>query len=138
LTVGIQALRLLALAAFVTTLHILTSLKTSRIEGIVIILPYCRRQQHELWFVLGNLTRPVAESIMTDPHPVPFPVFLSPKAAAKIINISPKSLYNWIRQGNGPPSYKIGPLLIRIRKDELLRWLEQQRTNKDVLHLDSD
>jgi excisionase family DNA binding protein len=64
---------------------------------------------------------------MTDPLLSTFPIFLSPKSAAKIINVTPQTLYGWIRYGNGPPIYKMGTRAIKIRKDELLVWIEKQR-----------
>lgn len=55
------------------------------------------------------------------------PIFLTPKAAAKILNVVPQTVYGWIRAGNGPPIYKMGTRAIRIRRDELLTWIEKQR-----------
>ena len=62
----------------------------------------------------------------------PFPIFLRIKEAAGIIGVTSTSLSHWLRDGIGPPFYRLNSKSIRIRKDELEEWLEKRKRNPHV------
>jgi Helix-turn-helix domain len=49
-------------------------------------------------------------------------VLLTPIAAAVLLGISPNTLANWRSTGQGPPFVKVGPKIVRYRRDVLLEW----------------
>lgn len=53
--------------------------------------------------------------------------FLTLTELARLLNMKPKTLYGKVADGF-LPYYRIGRL-IRFRKDEIYRWLDQQRVN---------
>ena len=62
----------------------------------------------------------------------PFPIFLNLKQAAGVIGVTSNGLRRWIKEGKGPPLYKFGLHIHRIRKDELLSWFETKKRNPHV------
>ena len=66
--------------------------------------------------------------------PDPFPIFLNLKQAAGIIGVTSNGLRQWIMKGKGPPIYRFGLHLHRIRKDELLEWFETKKRMPNAQH----
>ena len=64
----------------------------------------------------------------------PFPIFINIKQAAGVIGISTNVFRQWIKRGNCPPVYKLAKHLHRIRKDELLSWLESKKRTPNAQH----
>jgi excisionase family DNA binding protein len=48
------------------------------------------------------------------------------KETAKILKVTPGTLYVWNSRGEGPPSYKIGGSR-RYRRDEVAQWIAARR-----------
>ena len=61
---------------------------------------------------------------------------LSVRDAARILNVSGKTIYRWIQQGR-LPAYKINEQ-IRFNKTELLEWAMARKINVPVGIFDGD
>lgn len=65
---------------------------------------------------------------MKAPAENPFPIFITSKEAASLINCSTKYLQNLVGDRRGPPCYKLGKRL-RFKKSDLLQWMDTRRVN---------
>lgn len=45
------------------------------------------------------------------------------------LNISRATLYTWRRKGIAPPSITLGRQMVRFRKDDVDKWLEERRAS---------
>lgn len=55
--------------------------------------------------------------------------FLDVKDCARILKLSTRSFYDFLRTGTGPPYIKLGPRY-RIRHKDLMRWALKHKDNK--------
>jgi len=54
-------------------------------------------------------------------------IYLSPKEAAELLGLSENTISRYLNYADNPlPSYKISDKTIRIRKDELIKWVEEK------------
>jgi len=56
------------------------------------------------------------------------PKLLTTEQVAAMVLHAPKTLRNWRLQGTGPPSFKIGKLVV-YEETDVIRWLAEQRRN---------
>jgi PTS system nitrogen regulatory IIA component len=52
-------------------------------------------------------------------------LFLTPQEVSELLRVSVHTIRRWIKEGD-MPAYKVGRVW-RIRKDDLNRWLDDQR-----------
>ncbi|MFE4054996.1 helix-turn-helix transcriptional regulator [Streptomyces sp. NPDC059096] len=53
--------------------------------------------------------------------------FLTVKAAAEYLGLSPQTLYVWRHRRHGPPSFRMGPRgRVMYRKEALDSWVREQ------------
>ena len=52
--------------------------------------------------------------------------FLKPIEAAKILNVSISTLNRWAAEKHGPQRFNIGRRVVRYRRVDVLRFIEQQ------------
>lgn len=52
---------------------------------------------------------------------------LTTREAAKLINLSPRSLEGYRLRGGGPPFYRVGPRCVRYDVGDLLAWAKHER-----------
>lgn len=52
--------------------------------------------------------------------------YLTPKEAAEIYGLSVATLSAWRANKQGPPFLRIGPRLVRYRRSDFDRWVEEQ------------
>src|SRR5262245_53521339 len=55
--------------------------------------------------------------------PPPEPEYLTPPEVAKLLRVSVKSIYRWLREDPGMPALRLGGT-VRFPRSPLLRWLE--------------
>ena len=53
--------------------------------------------------------------------------FIQIKEAAARLGISSQFLYELIQQGKGPPAYRFGRRVLRIRPEEFNQWIETSK-----------
>ena len=53
--------------------------------------------------------------------------FLTPQEVSDLLQVSVQTVRRWIKDEE-LPAYKVGPRMWRIRKVDLDKWLEQQRS----------
>ncbi|MHA1540059.1 MAG: helix-turn-helix transcriptional regulator [Alphaproteobacteria bacterium] len=51
---------------------------------------------------------------------------ISKKGCASLLNISPRTLEEWIRAGSAPPHYRIG-MRLKFKKSEVKDWIEKRK-----------
>lgn len=52
---------------------------------------------------------------------------ISTTMAAALLNISPKTLREWRRRGEGPPFYKLTAQMVVYTRTEVLEWRDARR-----------
>ena len=56
---------------------------------------------------------------------------LSTPKAADLIGVSPKTLYNWRKEGIGPDFFQPAPGCdVKYDREEVLRWMDSRTRNK--------
>lgn len=53
--------------------------------------------------------------------------FLRVKETASILRIARQTLYEWWREGRGPPVLRPSPKVVRIPTDQFFDWLEARK-----------
>lgn len=72
---------------------------------------------------------------MPKPLPEPRRLFIRVKQAADILDISERTLHEWIRMGKGPPVQRFGKgrsRMIRIMYPNFLKWMENPGKHKGM------
>lgn len=54
---------------------------------------------------------------------------ISRKECAALLNVSYRTLEEWIRDGSAPPHYRIG-MRLKFKKKEVNDWIEQRKINQ--------
>lgn len=67
---------------------------------------------------MGNLTEKQGEHLRAD--------FLSERATARWLSLTPQTLKRWRSRRQGPPYYKIGKRAVRYHAADVLAWIESQ------------
>lgn len=82
--------------------------------------------------LLGRV-RPAAHTPgMEDQSSAPTPIFILTEEAAKILQVSPRTLEGW-RSGGvyGPPYIKLRGGLVRYETSAVLDWIREQSTDRN-------
>lgn len=45
---------------------------------------------------------------------------------AELLNVHPVTIYNWIKQGKAPTSYKIGGVIL-FKNEDVNQWINEHR-----------
>ncbi|MDY6876005.1 MAG: helix-turn-helix domain-containing protein [Chloroflexota bacterium] len=53
--------------------------------------------------------------------------YLNPQEVSDLLRVSVQTVRRWIKEGS-LPAYKVGPRIWRIRKIDLDKWLDRQRS----------
>jgi len=48
--------------------------------------------------------------------------FLTPRQAAELLHVSPRTLLRWRKEGGGPPYTRAGATLILYSRDAIMAW----------------
>lgn len=63
--------------------------------------------------------------------------FYSVSAAARILDVSPSTVWRWI-EGDKLPAYRVGPKKIRIKKEDLEAIIRPARAKREEVKMDKE